>query len=118
MNYDRAHLNHGIWRLVNGAADTIGRWYRQVATRSALMACSDRVLADIGIERENIPAVARASGGRAGSQIFNWRDALARRLERARQRRRVYRELMAYSDSELDELGIGRGDIRGIARST
>jgi uncharacterized protein YjiS (DUF1127 family) len=117
MNRDRAHLDHGIWRLVNGADDTIGRWYRQVATRSALMACSDRVLADIGIERENIPAIARASSGRGGGQVFDWRDALARRLERMRQRRRVYRELMAYSDSELDELGIGRGDIPGIARS-
>lgn len=117
MNRDRAYLNHGIWRLVNGAADTIGRWYRQVVTRSALTACSDRVLADIGIERENIPAIARASSSRAESKIFDWSDTLSTRLERARQRRRVYRELMAYSDSELDELGIGRGDIPGIARS-
>jgi uncharacterized protein YjiS (DUF1127 family) len=117
MNHDRAHLGHGIWRLVNGTTDAIGRWYRQAATRSALMACSDRVLADIGIERENIPAVARASTGGFRPEIVNWRDALTQLLEKARQRRRIYHELMAYSDSELDELGIRRGDVARIART-
>ena len=118
MSHDRAHFDHGVWRLVNSAAETIGRWYRRAATRSALMACSDRVLADIGIAREDIPAIALASTGGSRPDAVNWRDGLARRLEGARQRRRVYRELMAYSDRELDELGIGRGEIPGIARST
>ena len=35
------------------------RWQQQRATRDALMRCSDRVLADIGIEREHIPLVAK-----------------------------------------------------------
>jgi uncharacterized protein YjiS (DUF1127 family) len=113
MSHERAQLGHGIWRLVTGTTDTVGRWYRQAATRSALMACSDRVLADIGIEREDISAIARASAGRSRSETVNWRDALSRRLEG----RRVYRELMAYSDRELDELGIGRGEIDRIARA-
>jgi uncharacterized protein YjiS (DUF1127 family) len=117
MSHERAQLGHGIWRLVTGTTDTVGRWYRQAATRSALMACSDRVLADVGIEREDIPAIARASAGRSRSETVNWRDALSRRLEGIRQRRRVYRELMAYSDRELDELGIGRGDIDRITRA-
>lgn len=117
MNHNGTHLDHGISRLASNAAGTIGRWYRQAVTRSALMRCSDRVLADIGIEREDIPAIARASTRRAGSEAFDWRAALARRLDGVRQRRRIYRELMAYSDRELDELGIGRGDIPQIARS-
>jgi uncharacterized protein YjiS (DUF1127 family) len=115
MNHERTHLDRGVGRMVSVAAETIARWRRQWATRSALMACSNRVLADIGIEREDIPAIAKASSGR--SETFNWRDAWTRRLESGRQRRRIYRELMAYSDSELDELGIGRGDIPAIARS-
>ena len=117
MNHDRAHLDHGFWRLVNDTAKTIGRWYRQAATRGALMACNDRVLADIGIEREDIPAIARASTGGSRAEALNWRDALTGRVGKARQRRRIYRELMAYSDSELDELGIGRGDIGRIAHA-
>jgi uncharacterized protein YjiS (DUF1127 family) len=40
---------------VAGAA----RWWRQRATATALMRCNDRVLADIGIERERIALVAR-----------------------------------------------------------
>jgi uncharacterized protein YjiS (DUF1127 family) len=117
MNHERTHLDRGVGRLVRSAAATIGRWYRQAATRSALMACSDRVLADIGIEREDIPAIAKASIGGSRSETVNWRDAWTRHFESGRQRRRIYRELMAYSDSELDELGIGRGDIPAIARS-
>ena len=35
------------------------RWKQQRATRDALMRCSDRVLADIGIERQHIPLVAK-----------------------------------------------------------
>ena len=117
MKHDRAHLDDGIWRVVNGMADAIGRWYREAATRNALTACSDRVLADIGIEREDIPAIARASAGRFTAGPVNWRDRLTQRLEKVRRRRRIYRELMAYSDSELDELGIGRGDVARVARA-
>ena len=40
---------------VAGAA----RWWRRRATVAALMRCNDRVLADIGIERERIPLIAR-----------------------------------------------------------
>jgi uncharacterized protein YjiS (DUF1127 family) len=35
------------------------RWRQQRATEAALMRCSDRVLADVGIEREDVPLVAR-----------------------------------------------------------
>ena len=46
--------------------------------------------------------------------------ALVERVEGWRDRRRrqaqVYRELMAYSDAELLELGIHRRDIAAIAR--
>jgi uncharacterized protein YjiS (DUF1127 family) len=35
------------------------RWWQRRATEAALLRCSDRVLADIGIAREDIPLVAR-----------------------------------------------------------
>ena len=133
MDHERTHLDRrpaeagaetltavwgGIRRLVSAAGETIGRWHRQAATRNALMACSDRVLADIGVERDDIPAIASASTGRFRTEPVNWRDVLTQRLEKARRRRRIYQELMAYSDRELDELGIGRRDIPEIARAT
>lgn len=117
MDHERTHLDDGIGRLVSAAAGTIARWYRQAATRRALMACSDRVLADIGIERDDIPAMAGSSSGSFAAGPVNWRDTLTQRLETARRRRRIYRELMAYSDRDLDELGIRRRDISGIARA-
>ncbi len=35
------------------------RWWQRRATEAALTRCSDRVLADVGIERDDIPLVAR-----------------------------------------------------------
>jgi uncharacterized protein YjiS (DUF1127 family) len=37
--------------------------------------------------------------------------------QRRRQQLRVYRELMGYSDRDLEEIGLRRSDIPGIART-
>jgi uncharacterized protein YjiS (DUF1127 family) len=100
------------------------RWERRRATRAALMRCSDRVLADIGIAREHIPLVAKG----VDPAEYQLREPALRRLwgaahgrldaasETRRTRRRVYRELDAYSDRELEEIGLRRADIPAIAR--
>jgi uncharacterized protein YjiS (DUF1127 family) len=100
------------------------RWQRRRATRSALMRCSDRVLADIGIAREHIPLVAKG----VDPAEYQPREPALRRLwtaaqarldaarETRRTRRQVYRELDAYSDRELEEIGLRRADIPAIAR--
>ncbi|MGH6945313.1 MAG: DUF1127 domain-containing protein [Geminicoccaceae bacterium] len=108
-------------RLPRRITEAFTRQIRRSATRRALMSCSDRVLADIGIAREDIPLVARASAAQpAGQPASHWR-ALAERVAatgaRRRKRLQVYRELMGYSDRELDELGIRRRDIGAIART-
>ena len=41
--------------LITGAS----RWWQRRTTEAALLRCNDRVLADIGIAREDIPMVAR-----------------------------------------------------------
>ena len=100
------------------------RWQQQRATRDALMRCSDRVLADIGIERAHIPLVAKgvdpAEYELLDSASRPWWVAaharLAAALEARRERLRVYRELDAYTDRELDEIGVRRADIPVIAR--
>jgi uncharacterized protein YjiS (DUF1127 family) len=100
------------------------RWKRRRATRETLMRCSDRVLADIGIEREHIPLIAKGIDP-AGYQlrepaIRRWWAAARTRLDALRQarreRHRLYRELDAYSDRELEEIGLRRADIPAIAR--
>jgi uncharacterized protein YjiS (DUF1127 family) len=100
------------------------RWKQRRATRDALMRCSDRVLADIGIEREHIPLVAQGIDPTErqlrDSTFRRWWTAAHARLAAAwqerREQRRIYRELDAYTDRELDEIGVRRADIPVIAR--
>lgn len=101
-----------------------GRWHRQRRTYKALERCSDRVLADIGIERANIVLIARgidlARYDVSKTGWRRWRHEMRLRLEAVRQawreRRRIHRELMAYSDHDLDDLGIRRPDIPALAQ--
>jgi uncharacterized protein YjiS (DUF1127 family) len=63
--------------LAAGAA----RWQQRRATEAALMRCSDRVLADAGIAREDIPLIARGidphQDGHAGRLGRRWPAMLA-----------------------------------------
>ncbi len=113
-------------RLAAKLAGGLVLWLRSLHTRHELMRLSDRALADIGTTPHELRAFAR--------QTDPWRQlpkdaafvlalgALVERVEgwRSRQRRQaqIYRELMAYSDHELTELGIRRRDIRAIARGS
>lgn len=114
----------GVIRAVRTVLGGLARWQERRRTYDALMRCSDRVLADIGIERERIPLIAKGidPSRHEAAATGAWRSwaALRARLDAAREarreRRRVYRELMAYQDRELDEIGVRRADIAGIAR--
>jgi uncharacterized protein YjiS (DUF1127 family) len=111
-------------RLLRPCVAPVIRWRRRRETQHALMRCSDRTLADIGIAREHIRLVARGIdpaeyrlGDRARSRWWHAARARLHAAQLARQeRRRIYRELMAYSDRELEEIGLRRADIPGIAR--
>jgi uncharacterized protein YjiS (DUF1127 family) len=114
-------------RLSGALRPLLAGWARRRERRrtyDALMRCSDRVLADIGIAREDIPLIASgidSSRHEPGASAMRpWWAATRARLEAAREarreRRRVYRELMSYRDHELDDLGVRRSDIAGIAR--
>lgn len=100
------------------------RRQRRRATRDALMRCSDRVLADIGIAREDVPLIAKGIDPAAyqlrDPALRRWWAGARARLDAAREarreRRRVYRELDAYNERELEEIGVRRADIPAIAR--
>ena len=113
----------GAWPGLSRGIGSATRWLlerrRQARTKNALMACSDRTLADIGIPREHIHLAARGVDVRdpgalreagLGARIWRMRD-------RRREQLRVYRELMGYSDRDLEEIGLRRSDIAGIARA-
>jgi uncharacterized protein YjiS (DUF1127 family) len=114
----------GMTRALRPLLGQVVRWERRRATRDALMRCSDRVLADIGIERKDIPLVAKgidpAEYQLRDPALRRWWAAARARLDAAREarreRRRIYRELDAYNDGELEEIGLRRADIPVIAR--
>jgi uncharacterized protein YjiS (DUF1127 family) len=117
-----AGARRGLSHAVRASAGWLQEQRRRVQTRSALMACSDRTLADIGIPREQIHLAVRGldladpfAVSEAGlrprlvASIRRWRD-------QRREQLRVYRELAAYSDRDLEQLGLRRSDLRPIAR--
>ncbi len=103
----------------------LNEWLEIQRTVEALNAQSDRMLADIGIKRADIPALARGldptDPGAGRSLVGRLAMAAVKPLrayvlELSRQRR-VFRELSAYRDDELTEIGISRADIPAIART-
>jgi uncharacterized protein YjiS (DUF1127 family) len=117
----------GAWQALSRGIRASAQWLlerrRRAQTRRALMACSDRTLADIGIRREHIHLAARGvdlGNAVAVSEAGLWPRlvASARRMHhRRRKQLRIYRELTAYSDRDLEEIGLRRSDIAGIART-
>ena len=101
----------------------VGTKWRQWQTERQLMACSDRVLADIGIARDDIPLIARGKDPLehgTGIAWSGWLPGLLAWLEEVREERRelrrIRRELASYSDHDLDDLGIRRSDIPALLK--
>ena len=114
----------GAWQALSRGIGASTRWLleqrRRARTKSALMACSDRTLADIGIPREHIHLAARGVDVRdpvAVREAGLRRPGSRRMRDRRREQLRVYRELMGYSDRDLEEIGLRRSDVAGIARA-
>jgi uncharacterized protein YjiS (DUF1127 family) len=82
--------------------DRLRRFSESRQLRQMLALRSDRLLADIGLNREQL-----------ATEIEATVDALQQRREIERQ---VRSELESHSDRELQDIGIRRDDIRGIAR--
>ena len=120
-----ARVANSAGRMAASLAGGLVLWLRSLHTRHELMRLNDRALADIGTTRHELKAYARQSDAwrqlpRDSVALLSWR-ALAERVggwrDHRRQEAQTYRELMAYSDAELTDLGISRRDIGAIARS-
>lgn len=92
----------GLGPMLDLLPEGLYRWLVRRRLRDVLESRNDRLLADVGFDR-----------ARLGEQIAGIADVLA---QRRRERLKIYRELSAYSDRELDELGIARRDIGAISR--
>ena len=103
----------GLYGVVCAVIEAVAGAIKDFAAKATLSRRSDRVLADMGFRREtlaaDIAAARTAAAMRRGALI-------SQRLAAWREERRVYRELSGYSDAELAELGMGRGDIAAAAR--
>ncbi len=103
----------------------LNEWLEVRRTCEILNAQSDRMLADIGIERADIPAWARgldpqdpeARRSMIGRLAKSVTQPLRDRVRELSRQRRIRRELSAYRDDELTEIGISRADIPAIARA-
>ncbi len=103
----------GLLSVLTAAVDAALGAVRDRSTVQQLRRMSDHVLADKGFDRHSlaadVAAARKAAAARRGALV-------SQRLAAWREERRVYRELSAYTDAELSELGMGRGDIRAAAR--
>lgn len=115
-------FGHGLGGLRRAVKARLQFW----AAERSLRLLSDRSLADIGIPRHAIRDVLRTGQRPASEPAFSSAPAfaahrpLAQRIElwreRQNRRQRITRELEAYSDRDLEELGIFRSDIPRLAK--
>jgi uncharacterized protein YjiS (DUF1127 family) len=86
--------------------------HRRAAYRE-LMALDDRMLADVGLSRGDIPAVIATIGRVPAAEDINGLDAM-RVWNRSRQ---VSKTLNALDNRMLDDIGLVRGDIEIVAEA-
>lgn len=103
----------GLAGVLAAAYETVAGALQDRMIALGLSRRSDRVLADMGLHRETLSAELKFGRNVAAAR----RGALlSQRLAAWREERRIHNELSSYSDAELTELGMGRGDIRAAAR--
>lgn len=107
--------------IANTVASTVERyraWRDSRETVLELQRLDDRMLADIGVTRDQIRTLVEgeqpASAGGFGAFI---QDVLVAPVRRWRIRSRTRQELGALDDAMLRDIGIERGQIEGIAQA-
>jgi uncharacterized protein YjiS (DUF1127 family) len=96
--------------LIGGALTRFESESRRRDTEWALQALDEAELRDVGIRRDEIPAVAaRSAGAQLAKSATPW--GFFRSLHRSWMRRSAIRELESLSDRILYDIGVNRGDI-------
>jgi len=90
----------------------ITRWYQRENLRTELNALNDHLLSDIGVRRDQIPEIVAAAQESKITKMLNKFTVAVRRWHKARQ---IVNELSALDDRVLEDMGIERYQIKGIA---
>lgn len=103
----------GLYGVVEAAVEAALGTLQDFRTASSLRRKPDRVLADLGLNREtltaDVAAARKAAAARRGALV-------SQRLQALREQRRIFDELSHCTDVELSDIGIARADIGAIAR--
>ncbi len=117
--YTAELLSKGFFALarlsgVTALCAALLRGHQRRRTMHELSGLNDRELADIGLERADISAIASEVTAPTANHCSIW-HMLADGLRRAYLRRRTIRQLSAISDRTLGDIGIERADIERVA---
>lgn len=100
--------------LVEAVFAPLVRWYRRSQAMQELYRLDDRMLADIGINRGDIPAVVKGWDGEIPEDGES-RTGLFSGLRRWSRSRATAKALGALDNHMLDDIGLVRGDIDWVA---
>ena len=99
---------------VSALFSALARSQRKRRTLHELSLLSDRALADIGLQRDQIAATATEATAQTEAHRSVW-HMIADRIKREYRRRKTVAQLSAMSDRVLQDIGIERADIGKIA---
>src|SRR5206468_8092967 len=102
----------GFFSLVHRILDSVSESLRRRAARAELMALDDRMLADIGLTRGDIPAVL---GGSTRGSLREEIDSLVRHFRLWQRSREAARTLSTLDDRALADAGMLRAEINCVA---
>ncbi|NQU57063.1 MAG: DUF1127 domain-containing protein [Rhodospirillales bacterium] len=93
---------------------SLASWRKRNTLSQELYALNDRMLADVGICRDEIPMIVEKSYPRV--QFLSVFKELLAKWATARKNQETARKLAAFDDRMLADIGLGRSDISSIAK--
>ncbi len=96
------------------ATPSLSTWRKRAKLSQEMYALNDRMLADIGICRNEIQLIVEKSYPRV--RVMAVIAGLLNKWADARKNRKIARDLAAFDDRMLADIGLGRSDISSIAK--
>jgi len=101
--------------LLRHAARRVADWANKRATYRSLMSLDDRMLTDIGLTRGDIPALVEALRGPLARPASSFESEVVMPLKQWNLWRTAHKQLSQLDNRMLNDIGLVRGDIDGIA---
>jgi len=96
------------------ATPSLGVWWKRYQFKQHLNMLDDRILADIGVRRDEIAMIAEKSYPRV--RFFDAISALIGNLARSWSNREIERKLSNFDDHILADIGLSRSDLSVIGQ--